>query len=327
MTSISSCLGLTSDVSKVSKPVTFEALLADINNAKALGLDFVPLGVTSNVILPPTMQAWVCFYQADQVNITANDDYTVILEVEAGKDWPTLVEECAAQGLWGIENLAAIPGTVGAAPIQNIGAYGVELADVFVSCQAVNSKTLEVAEFAKADCAFAYRDSYFKQTPDPWVITKVRLALSKKGKAKLEYGPLKSHIKDNATPTEIVKQITELRWSKLPNPNTIPNTGSFFHNPVVTTSKYEQLKLTFPDLVAYPLANGSYKLAAGWLIDQAGLKGKAGDGGVCMHQSQALVLTNPQKASKDLVLAHARYVQDVVLQRYGVTLQIEPIQL
>lgn len=310
----------------VGKPVDEDALVAFLAAAKQQGAQVVPMGVTSNVLLPAESDNWFCFYQASKVE-SHIDNYTVILKVQAGKDWPTLVNECANKGWWGIENLAEIPGKIGAAPIQNIGAYGCELADVFVSCEAINTRTLEKAQFSHAACRFGYRDSVFKNTSDSWFITTVTLKLSVQGKPNLAYGPLAKVLTTNSSPSEIVEHISALRWSKLPNPQEIPNTGSFFHNPIVSRSKYEQLKDAFPEIVAYPVNDSQFKLAAGWLIDDAGLKGKLGEGGVCMYDKQGLVLTNPNRASRELVLGHARYVQDVVFDRYGVSLNIEPIIL
>lgn len=322
---INSCMGLPCHAI-VGEPTDEEALIAFLSAAKQHGANVAPLGVTSNVLLPSETDSWLCFYQADNIESHINN-YTVILRIGAGKDWPTLVKECADQGWWGIENLAEIPGKVGAAPIQNIGAYGCELADVFVSCEAINTRTLEKAEFSHAACKFGYRDSIFKHTTDSWFITSVTLKLSVQGQPNLAYGPLTKVLTTSSTPSEIVEQISALRWSKLPNPQDVPNTGSFFHNPIVSHSKYKQLKSAFPEIVAYPVNENQFKLAAGWLIDNAGLKGKAGEGGVCMFNKQGLVLTNPNRASRELVLGHARYVQEVVFDRYGVSLNIEPIIL
>lgn len=327
MTVISSCLGLTCEVAHASFPDTLAQLHDDIGRARQLGKRFIPLGDTSNVVLPSKLDAWICFYQSQAMAIEQIDDYTVILKIDSGQDWHSLVQHCSAQGWWGIENLAAIPGKVGAAPIQNIGAYGVELADVFVSCDAINCQTSEVKTFTKDDCQFGYRDSIFKHSTDQWVIVSVTLALSRQRQPKLGYGQLAQVIDEHATASDIVEKISQIRWAKLPNPAELPNTGSFFHNPVVSASMHDQLTSQFPGLVSYPLADGQFKLAAGWLIDQAGLKGLASDGGVRMHKNQALVLTNPNRASRAQVLEHARYVQSIVLERYGVRLHIEPVVL
>lgn len=253
----------------------------------------------------------------------AGDD--VLVTVGAGVNWHQLVLDSLNKGYSGLENLSLIPGNVGAAPIQNIGAYGVELKDRFVSLRAVELASGDVREFSAQDCQFGYRDSIFKRAlKGRYVITQVTLRLNKHSQPHIEYGPLKQMLADETaiTAKQVSDAVIAIRQSKLPDPAQLGNAGSFFKNPVVTEEQFQTLHDAFPELVAYPVGDKHYKLAAGWLIEKAGFKGyREGDAGV--HDRQALVLVNYGQASGDDILRVAKRVRDKVLELFGVNLEPE----
>ena len=227
----------------------------------------------------------------------------------------------------GLENLSLIPGNVGTSPIQNIGAYGVELKDVFVSCDAIHRQTLSHKTFSKQDCKFAYRQSVFKnELKNHYIITKVRLKLSVNNHhIKTDYGAIKEELKkhkiSNPKPHDISKAVINIRKSKLPDPSVLGNSGSFFKNPIVNYSKYKALKNKYPEVPSYKIDENRIKIPAGWLIDQCGLKGyRDQDAGV--HKNQALVLVNYGKASGQDILKLSKKVQNEVQEKFSI--QLEP---
>ncbi len=252
---------------------------------------------------------------------------TIKVTVGAGENWHQLVKDTLAKNYTGLENLSLIPGNVGAAPIQNIGAYGVELADRFDSLEAVDLVSGEVRHFSRAECQFGYRDSIFKgKYRNRFVITRVTLHLDRQPHFVLDYGNLRARLAevpaDELTGLQVSEAVCEERRSKLPDPARLGNAGSFFKNPVVSAGIHTDLRQRFPDLVAFPLESGDFKLAAGWLIEKAGLKGfRQGDAGV--HEKQALVLVNYGDASGKDILALARRVQESVNGKFGVLLEPE----
>ena len=260
-------------------------------------------------------------------NLIALEVGKPIVEAEAGEPWHPFVQEMLARGLSGVENLSLIPGTVGAAPMQNIGAYGVELKDVFHSLVALDRENGELREFSLADCAFGYRDSVFKHQTGRWLILRVRFKLSFAARLHLDYGPVRQRLQEQGinepTPMHVSRAICEIRSEKLPDPAVLGNAGSFFKNPVVPAELAERIKQTHPGLVAYPQPDGQVKLAAGWLIEQAGWKGfREGDAGV--HALQSLVLVNYGSATGRELLTLAQRIQADILERFGVTLEMEP---
>lgn len=226
-----------------------------------------------------------------------------------------------------LENLSLIPGTVGAAPMQNVGAYGVEIKDVFAGLTALDRQSGELREFSMQECAFGYRDSLFKRQPGRWVILRVRFALSRVLRAHLDYGPVRQRLLEQGieqpTALAISDAICAIRREKLPDPVELGNAGSFFKNPLVDAAQAERLRQAFPDLVGYPQADGRLKLAAGWLIDKGGWKGFR-DGPVGVHAQQALVLVNHGGATGAQVRALAERIQEDVRRRFGVELEPEP---
>ena len=287
------------------------------------------LGGGSNVILPERLDQYVLSFKTkapkDGSIIKTEDDDSVLIEVEAGVGWDDFVEYSVNQYLSGLENLSLIPGAVGAAPIQNIGAYGVEVADTLEQVKAFNIQTKQIEIFTVDECQFAYRDSIFKRNPGQFIIVSVSFRLSKNANFTLEYGEL-SALKSNANLTSnlIRKTVIVTRQAKLPDPKILPNAGSFFKNPVVTSNQFEHLKQHFPNIVNYPLDSGDFKLAAAWLIDQAGWKGFRNNS-VGIHDKQALVIVNHNHGTQSDILSLANAVQDSVSKKFNVYLEIEPI--
>jgi len=239
------------------------------------------------------------------------------------------VTHTLAQGWYGLENLSLIPGTVGAAPIQNIGAYGVELESCFESLEALEVASGNMVTLDRQACAFAYRDSLFKRAGrERYIIVSVTFGLDTQPRVHLEYAELKAELATRGiaepTPVQVSEAVIAIRGRKLPDPAVIGNAGSFFKNPVITEEKLEALKVFYPLMVSYPAGPGLHKLAAGWLIDQAGWKGKTlGEAGV--YEKQALVLVNRGHATGADIAALAKAIQADIRTRYAVELEPEPV--
>lgn len=286
------------------------------------------LGGGSNLVLAEDVQALVLHMRSQGIRLLEEDSSgSVIVEAEAGESWHGLVEASLSMGLSGLENLSLIPGTVGASPMQNIGAYGVELKDVFHGLTALDRKTGQTCEFTLEECCFGYRESRFKQEPGRWVILRVRFNLNRHGTLRLDYGPIRQRLVeqgvDEPSPQAVSKAIISIRREKLPDPAMLGNAGSFFKNPVVSNQLATRLKERYSDLVVYPVTDDQVKLAAGWLIDKAGWKGfREGDAGV--HAQQALVLVNYGTASGKDVLDLAQQIRTDIESRFSVLLEMEP---
>jgi len=249
-------------------------------------------------------------------------EHEVLLTVQSGENWHQLVMFCLENGYHGLENLALIPGSVGAAPVQNIGAYGVELADTVEHVTWYDFSTKQVSTLTNQQCQFSYRNSIFKQSlSDTGLIVAVTLRLSKQWQPKLTYRGLDTLAK-GVSAKEVVQQVIAIRQAKLPDPVKIPNAGSFFKNPIVSAEQFNNLKSIYCDIPAYPQDDGKIKLAAGWLIEQAGLKGfRAGDVGV--HKHQALVLVNFGSECGQDIIELAQLVQAKVQEKFQVILEPE----
>lgn len=278
----------------------------------------------SNILLQKDFEGLVIHPVADGIEECGRDANSVTLRVQAGRDWDTFVAYCVKKGLGGIENLSDIPGFVGACPIQNIGAYGVEVKDTISEVEAYLVETGEVKTFSNEACRFGYRDSIFKRE---WkgraVVLSVSFRLSLHPEFKLGYGDLSRETEalGGATLANVRKAVIAIRKSKLPDPKLLGNSGSFFKNPVVPSEAAEKLKEAYHDMPVYP-AIGGVKLAAGWLIDRAGLKGyREGDAGV--HEKQALVLVNYGNATGKEILALADRVIRTVQEKFGVSVEME----
>jgi UDP-N-acetylmuramate dehydrogenase len=231
-----------------------------------------------------------------------------------------------SQELSGIENLALIPGTVGASPVQNIGAYGMEVKDTIHKVMAFEISTQKTKTFNNTDCKFAYRNSIFKgELKNKYIITKVEFKLSKTAINKTNYGTIEEELKNlnlEASVKNIAEAVINIRSRKLPNPAELGNSGSFFKNPIIETSQFEQLKKEFPEMVGYKITESTTKIAAGWLIDNAGLKGyRKADAGV--HKNQALVLVNYGNASGKDIINLAKEVQQKIKDKYGIRIEAE----
>ncbi len=256
--------------------------------------------------------------------ISHND---VFIEAGAGEVWNDLVNFCVVRGYAGLENLSLIPGSVGAAPIQNIGAYGVELQDVFRSCCTFELATGTFKTFTKEDCHFGYRESIFKSDlKGQYIIVSVKLQLSLIPHFNLKYGAIEQELANRNVTTPTLKDISQvvshIRVSKLPDPSTIGNAGSFFKNPVISNEEFTLVQSKFPEIVHYPAGDGLVKLAAGWLIEQCGWKGKV-YGHTGTWKNQALVLVNHGGATGQEVYAFSSEIIDSVYAKFGVSLQRE----
>lgn len=287
------------------------------------------LGGGSNLVLTQDISRCVLKMEIKGRQLIETREDAWIVEVGAGEAWHDIVAWTLEQGLPGLENMALIPGTVGAAPVQNIGAYGVELKDRFESCDAVDLISGRTITLNAAQCHFGYRDSVFKQhLAGKSVITKVRLRLPRPWVPVLGYLELERKMAETGQTSPDAKQIfdwvCEVRRAKLPDPKVIGNSGSFFKNPVVTEEQCRDIIGRDPHVVHYPMEDGSFKLAAGWLIDACGWKGKAiGRAGV--YERQALVLVNLGGANGAEVVTLARAIQESVYGRFGIRLEPEPV--
>ncbi|AZV28416.1 UDP-N-acetylenolpyruvoylglucosamine reductase [Pseudomonas syringae] len=304
---------------------------ADVREALAYATSHdVPLlviGGGSNLLLTADIPALVLRMATRGIRVLSDDGNRVVIEAEAGEPWHPFVQHTLAQGFSGLENLSLIPGTVGAAPMQNIGAYGVEIKDVFAGLTALDRQTGELRDFSLEECNFAYRDSVFKQQPGRWLILRVRFALDRVAHLHLEYGPVRQRLTEQGieqpTPTDVSRAICSIRSEKLPDPAVLGNAGSFFKNPLVSAAVVAQIKARHPDLVAYAQPDGQMKLAAGWLIERAGWKGfREADAGV--HKLQALVLVNYGAATGLQLLDLAQRIQKDISERFNVELEMEP---
>lgn len=302
----------------------------DVREALAYSVEhdvsLLVIGGGSNLLLSGDVQSLVLRMASRGIRIVHEDCLESIVEAEAGEPWHPFVQSCLELGLAGLENLSLIPGTVGAAPMQNIGAYGVEIKDVFHSLTALDRETGELREFSLEDCAFGYRDSVFKHQVARWLILRVRFKLSRVANLHLEYGPVRQRLDelgiDKPTPFDVSRAICAIRSEKLPDPAVLGNAGSFFKNPIIPAQLYATIKQQHPGVVGYPQDDGRVKLAAGWLIEQAGWKGyRDGDAGV--HKLQSLVLVNYGQASGLQLLNLARRIQSDIVERFGVELEID----
>ena len=307
---------------EITAPEQIPGVIAEVAEKK---LPWRVLGGGSNVILPSALPGATLLMNIAGQEIISSDEKASYLAVGAGVNWHELVAWTLENDLPGLENLALIPGTVGAAPIQNIGAYGVEIADYIDSIEAFDAKNHAFVTLQNEACHFAYRDSYFKQNPHRFIVTKVVFKLPKAWQARIHYADLTKQFSENANPSpeDIFLAVCRVRTHKLPDPKVIGNAGSFFQNPVIPVEQYETLLRAHTNLVSYPDAAGKRKLAAGWLIDQCGFKGQR-MGSVGVYEHQALVLVNHGGGTAQDILGLAKCIQEKVHDKFGVSLQIEP---
>lgn len=286
------------------------------------------LGGGSNMLLTKDIESLVVHINLKGIEVVEETDDSIQIKANAGENWHEFVSWCLKHDYGGLENLSLIPGNVGSAPIQNIGAYGIELKDVFVSCNAIDVQTLESRTFNFEDCKFGYRESIFKQEcKGKYVITDVTFKLTKKNHAlHTNYGAIASELEQmqitQPTIQDISKAVIAIRQSKLPDPKKIGNSGSFFKNPIVPLHQLENLKLNFPEIPSYFVSETEVKIPAGWLIEKAGFKGKTlDDYGV--HKHQALVLVNYGNAEGRDIYKLALLIQKTIYRIFKVQIETE----
>lgn len=285
------------------------------------------LGGGSNLLLTKDVKALVLKNEIKGIEIMQEDETSLIIRVGAGEVWHDFVRYCVDRNYAGVENLSLIPGSVGASPMQNIGAYGVEIKDVFEALEAYHIESGEIHRFSNADCQFGYRESVFKkELKGQYIITHVHFKLSKEARINSAYGAIESELQARGIEHPSIKDISDvviaIRQSKLPDPAKIGNAGSFFKNPVVPFSVFEQIKQTHPDAPSYPAGNGVVKIPAGWLIEQAGWKGKTFEH-YGVHKNQALVLVNYGGATGEQIWNLSTEIKDDIFEKFGVELERE----
>ena len=308
-----------------AKVETEDQLISLLQKADIMTSVFV-LGGGSNVLFTKDYDGLVLQIKIGGIQ-SKTDGTDVYVTAGGGVVWNDLVQYCVSHNFAGIENLSLIPGSVGAAPVQNIGAYGVELMDVFHSCRAYDLVNHTMVEFDREACEFSYRDSFFKRKgKDKYIITEITLKLSTIPTLKKEYGAIQSELErrniSNPTIQDISEIVSEIRQSKLPDPATIGNSGSFFKNPIISLEKFEELQSTFLDIVYYPIQPDKIKLAAGWLIEQCGWKGQR-IGNTGTWKNQALVLVNNGNATGLEVYEFSERIVESVFSKFGVLIERE----
>ena len=287
---------------------------------------FLMLGGGSNILFTKDFEGLLIKNEITGIEIIKEDAQQVLVRVGAGMKWHELVLYCIERGWGGLENLSLIPGTVGASPIQNIGAYGVEVKDLIDEVEGIDLIQKNTRKIKSQECEFGYRSSVFKtRLKNSFLITAVVFRLNKQNQLHVEYGAIRDELSrmkvDHPTIRDVSNAVINIRQSKLPDPKIIGNAGSFFKNPVVSQEKLDILKVAYPSIVSYPFKN-DFKLAAGWLIEQAGWKGYR-EGNVGCHEKQALVLVNHGNASGLEILQLAQKIQQSVYAKFGVELEME----
>ncbi|AEH01284.1 UDP-N-acetylmuramate dehydrogenase [Lacinutrix sp. 5H-3-7-4] len=286
------------------------------------------LGGGSNMLLTKDIDALVIHINLKGISIEKETDTHVYVKANAGENWHEFVLWTLNNNFGGLENMSLIPGNVGTSPIQNIGAYGVELKDNFVSCEALNLSTLKLDSFNKEACEFGYRNSIFKnQAKGKYIITSVVFKLTKKKhNLQTNYGAIQSQLEImgvvHPTIKEVSKAVIAIRQSKLPNPKEIGNSGSFFKNPIISLEEFEKLKENFPTIPSYKVSGKKIKIPAGWLIETAGFKGKTfGNYGV--HKNQALVLVNYGGAKGEDIVNLSKLIQKTIYRIFKISIEAE----
>jgi UDP-N-acetylmuramate dehydrogenase len=286
------------------------------------------LGGGSNMLLTQDIDALVIHVDLKGKKIIKEDNDFVWVESQAGENWHEFVLWTIDQNLGGLENMSLIPGNVGTTPVQNIGAYGTEIKDTFDSCEAMTIENQEMKTFTKAECHFGYRESIFKnEVKDQYIITSVVFKLTKHNhKINTSYGDITAELaKNNITnPTlkEVSNAVIAIRQSKLPDPKELGNSGSFFKNPILLKTDFEEIHQKFPEMKYYVVSETEVKVPAGWLIEQAGFKGKRfGDAGI--HKNQALVLVNYGNATGQEILDVSKNIQDTIFKTFGIHIEAE----
>lgn len=319
--------GLDADARYFVNVSSVDELTAVLRDPVWKGIPKFILGGGSNILLTQDIDALVIHPGIKGINVLEETEETVTLEVGAGEVWHDFVMHCVDNGYGGVENLSLIPGTVGAAPMQNIGAYGVEIKSVIESVEAVDIESGQKRVFSNAECEFGYRESIFKKAlKHQYVITGATFRLSKKPVLNAAYGDVQKTLQEmgakNPTIRDISEAIMQIRRSKLPDPAEIGNAGSFFKNPEIPVAQFAQLRETFPEVPGYPVDAETVKVPAGWLIERAGWKGYR-EGEIGVHARQALVLVNYGGGTGAQIKALAEKIQASVAERFGIRLNAE----
>ncbi|GAA4512263.1 UDP-N-acetylmuramate dehydrogenase [Sphingobacterium thermophilum] len=306
--------------------INHENQLIELYNSGIFKNKFFVLGGGSNILFTQDFEGTIIkiankgiqhFIEGNNIYVTA----------AGGEIWNDLVWYCVDHGFPGLENMALIPGTVGASPIQNIGAYGIELMDIMYTCRAFDTMTGEFKTFSNQDCGFSYRDSIFKSKyKGRFIIVSVTYKLNLHSKLNTSYGAIEAELAkrgiSNPTIKDIAEVVSHIRVEKLPDPSTIGNAGSFFKNPIIPNFQLEKLKEVYPNIVCFPMDDTHTKVAAGWLIEQCGWKGKE-VGEVAIWKNQALVITNKNKATGKEIFEVSSLIIDDVKEKFGITLERE----
>jgi UDP-N-acetylmuramate dehydrogenase len=307
---------------------TKNELIEALGWAEQQHLPALVIGGGSNIIFKDGYPGLVIVNRLSGFEVIEDASENATIRVAAGENWDSVVEDTVKLGLSGIEKLSAIPGTAGATPVQNVGAYGAEIADTFVELEAYDTEQRQLVTLSKADCQFAYRDSIFK-TPGGkrYIITSITLRLVKQLSRPPFYESLQKYLDEHGitsyTPATIRDAVIAIRRVKLPDPAIIANTGSFFKNPIISQEQFAPLGQRFPSIPHWPVPGGRIKIAAGWLVDQAGLKGYQSHG-MKVYEQNALVFVNEHASSYEDLAAFRQEVVDKVQQTFGITLEQEP---
>ena len=286
------------------------------------------LGGGSNMLLTQDIDALVIHIDLKGKKVLQENEDFVWVECQAGENWHEFVLWTLSQNYGGLENMSLIPGNVGATPVQNIGAYGAEIKDTMISCEVVKIDTCEMKTFSNADCHFGYRESIFKQdAKDQYIITSVVFQLTKRNhKINTAYGDIQAELAKNGIEVPTIKDVSNaviaIRQSKLPDPKELGNSGSFFKNPILLKTDFDKIHERFPEMKYYEVSETEVKVPAGWLIEQAGFKGKRfGDAGI--HKNQALVLVNYGNATGQEILAVSKDIQKTIFEKFGIHIEAE----
>jgi|688.fasta_scaffold29136_3 UDP-N-acetylmuramate dehydrogenase len=307
---------------------SMETIEKSIQWAKEKNIPYLILGAGSNILFTKTFEGLVLKMEIMGIKKLKETPSEVILEVGAGENWHHFVSYCVQKGWGGVENLSLIPGTVGAAPIQNIGAYGVEAKDSIASVTAYDTQSAQFITLQNSDCAFAYRTSLFKKDTTRYIISSVQFVLQKQPIFRTEYGAIKEvlHQKNNKQPSveAIANAVIQIRSEKLPDPKKLGNAGSFFKNPTITKDLFEVLVTKYPKMIAYPITDDTYKIAAGWLIEACGWKGIQ-KGSVGCYEKQSLVIVHYNNGPGIEIFNFSEEIIQSVLTKFEILLEREVV--
>ena len=307
---------------------SMETIEKSIQWAKEKNIPYLILGAGSNILFTKTFEGLVLKMEIMGIKKLKETPSEIILEVGAGENWHHFVSYCVQKGWGGVENLSLIPGTVGAAPIQNIGAYGVEAKDAIASVTAYDTQSAQFITLQNSDCAFAYRTSLFKKDTSRYIISSVQFVLQKQPIFRTEYGAIKEvlHQKNNKQPSveAISSAVIQIRSEKLPDPKKLGNAGSFFKNPTITKDLFEVLVAKYPKMIAYPITDDTYKIAAGWLIEACGWKGIQ-KGSVGCYEKQSLVIVHYNNGPGIEIYNFSEEIIQSVLAKFEILLEREVV--